>query len=84
MTAKSKVARDQTSYIIRRSVEIFESEHETKLSPLVLNLLTGFSPSKCNAILNGRLVPSLSDLFWFVYSLNCDIVVTDFDRKNQF
>lgn len=84
MTAKSKNCREQVLYALHRAVGIFQDEHCVKLSLDSLSLITGFNPSVICSWLNGKVMPSLVNFFWFIYALNCDFVVTDFDRKTQF
>lgn len=84
MTAKTKNCCQQVWYGLHRAVSIFEEEHGFKLSLDSLSLMTGFNPSVINSWLTGKVIPSISDFFWFMYALNCDYIVTDFDRKSQF
>lgn len=74
----------QVLYGLHTAVSLFQDEHGVKLTPDSLSLMTGFSPSVIQSWFTGKVVPSIQDFFWFIYALNGDFIVTDFDRKNQF
>ena len=84
MNAKTAHARRQVSYILDALLSYHSGNVGHSSNILELSNVSGFNPTVLQSWFNGTRIPSLTDLLWLVYSLNAEILLTDFDRKSQY